>query len=178
MKRPAVIGGVAVAVLIVAGAGITFAATSRGNDSSSARSEPTTTTAPRHSKSGSGTSSSTKPDPGTEPSTVDHSVPPDPKDAYQPVPFPTGISGTITTCKWSASHGGELEATGTITNTAGQDEVWLVTAVWLQRNQTQDEDIALRSDVIDLAVGRSRPWHLSVSASSAPPGLSCALEIE
>ena len=92
--------------------------------------------------------------------------------------FPPGSPATITSCTWSASNGGELEAAGTITNTAGEDDVWLITAVWLQRNQTQDEDIDLQSDVIDLGVGQSKPWHLSISASSAPPDLSCALEIE
>jgi hypothetical protein len=177
MRRPVVIGIVA-AVVIVVGAGVGFAVTS-SNDSSSAgpKHQPTTTTT-KKSKSGSGTSSSTKSGAGTEPSTVDRTVPPDPKNAYQPVPLPTGISATIGSCTWSASNGGELLATGTITNTAGADDVWLITAVWLQRNQTQDEDIDLQSDVIDLAVGQSKPWHLSISASSAPPNLSCALEIE
>jgi hypothetical protein len=179
MKRPVVIGVVAVAVLIVVGAGIAFAVTSNDSTSGTAGSttkHPTTTTKP--SKSGSGTTSSTKSGSQTEPSTVDRSVPPDPKDAYQPVPIPTGISATIASCKWSSSNGGELEAAGTITNTAGEDDVWLITAVWLQHNQTQDEDIELQSDVLDLSVGQSKPWHLSISASGAPPDLSCALEIE
>jgi hypothetical protein len=178
MKRPVVIGVAAVAVLVVVGAGIAFAVTSDSSSGTagSKTKHPTTTT--KRSKSGSGTTASTKSGSGTEPSTVDRSVPPDPKNAYQPVPLPTGISATIASCKWSSSNGGELEAAGTITNTAGEDDVWLITAVWLQHNQTQDEDIDLQSDVIDLSVGQSKPWHLSISASSAPPNLSCALEIE
>jgi hypothetical protein len=179
MKRPVVIGAAAVGILVVVGAAIAFAASS-GDDGSSGTgaSKTTTSTTKQRSTSGAETPSTTQAGAGTEPTTVDRSVPPDPKNAYQPVPLPPGISTTVARCAWSSSNGGELEAAGTITNAAGQDNVWLITAVWLQHNRIQDESIGLQSDVIDLAVGQSKPWHLSIGASRAPADLSCALEVQ
>ncbi len=176
MKRPVVIGAVVVVVLVL-GAGVVFAVTSGdgGKGAAGSKAKSTTTSKP---SGHSGSSGTTKPGSATTSSTVDSADPPDPSNAYQPVPLPVGVSATIASCKWASANGGELEASGTITNAAGADDVWLITAVWLQKNRDQNESIALQSDVINLKVGQSAPWHLSVSASSAPPNLSCALEIE
>jgi hypothetical protein len=106
------------------------------------------------------------------------SDPPDPSYAYQPVPLPAGVSGTVTSCTWSPANGGELRASGTVTNAAGADDVWLISAVWLQHNKIQDEEIDYQTDVIDLDVGQTVAWDLTTSATSAPPTLSCAFEVE
>jgi hypothetical protein len=208
MKRKLLLGGAIAVVTVALGAGIVYAATSGNDSGGTAAGSSTTrphssttttwdtrppasstTTAPGSAAPGAaavgavttpspaGAAASPAVSPTTEPA-IDPSTPPDPADAYQPVPLPAGLAATITRCAWSASNGGELIADGTLTNNAGEDDVWLISAVWLQHNQTQDEDFALQSNVINLAVGQSTTWHLTTSATSAPPTLSCALEVE
>ncbi|HEY3725063.1 MAG TPA: hypothetical protein VGN59_17055 [Acidimicrobiia bacterium] len=207
MKRSLIVGGAAAIVTVALGAGIVYAATSGSDDEAAparARTHRATTTTTWEKATTSTTTTTTTPatasgagsatpgagaPPASTPSTPaatspasavsdDASDPPDPSYAYQPVRLPAGVSGTVTSCTWSPGNGGELRASGTVTNTAGADDVWLISAVWLQHNQTQDEEIDYQTDVIDLAVGQSTTWNLTTSATSAPPTLSCAFEVE
>jgi hypothetical protein len=104
--------------------------------------------------------------------------PPDPRDAYVPKALPPGITANISGCRWVPDRGGEVQAEGTITNTAGSDDFWLITAVWLRRNRTQDESSYEQNDVIEVPVGRTIPWRLAIAAPAAPHGLSCAFEAQ
>ena len=199
MKRPLLLGtGVALAtsavgivlVLVIAAvfgdtgekraAGTVAKRTGTSTKSLPRRSTTTTTTTTTSSPTGSPAPATvTPPSTAPRPPVVDTTPgPPDPADAYHPVPLPSGLRATITTCSWGPANGGELVAGGTITNVAGTDESWIITAVWLQRNGNQEEDFDDTADLIDLAVGQTIPWHLTVSAPSAPPHLSCALEVE
>jgi hypothetical protein len=108
----------------------------------------------------------------------DQTDPPDPAYAYEPTALPPGVSSTITSCTWSPANGGEFSADGALTNAAGEDEDWLVSAVWLWHNVNQDEDITEQSTFIHAEVGQTTAWHVTIGAPDQPPNLSCALEID
>lgn len=191
MKRPVVLGAAAVVVAIALGVGLVVAngmggdagnGTASGVSTNRAGSSTTTTTRRSTEQSSTTTTTTTTPTPGTSTSPArnapDPRDPPDPGHAYAPKPLPAGVSATISTCRWVPDGGGELQAEGTITNTAGADDFWLISVYWLQRNQTQNEDVENQTDIMELAVGQTLPWHLKIAASSAPPDLSCAFEVE
>jgi hypothetical protein len=196
-KRPVLLGAMVALATIALGIGLVLAIAaardssqgSAGADVSHSTKKTATTTKPGSaattttSSAVTTTTTTTTPTaaPGVTPATTPPTSPPDPPnpaDAYHPHPLPPGISAAISSCTWSAANGGELRANGTITNTAGSTDVWLVTVVWLTHNQTQDEEIDEQSDVYDAAIGQSTPWSLSISAPSPPANLSCALEVE
>jgi hypothetical protein len=108
----------------------------------------------------------------------DQTDPPDPVDAYEPEALPPGVSSTVTSCTWSPTNGGQLQASGVLTNAAGEDDDWLLSAVWLWRNVNQNEDIDEQNTIIHAEVGQSVPWQLTIGAPTQPPNLSCALEID
>lgn len=187
--RPLVIGVAAAVITVAIGFGLVLAVTSGDDDASgsagtdapkseqsstSTRRSTTTTSKPTGASS---TVPATAPNAATTPPT-DPPDPPDPADRYTPVPLPPGISATIASCAWSPAGGGQLTASGTVTNFGADDDVWFVNVYWLVRNQTQDEDIDSQAELYDLAVGQSLPWNLSISAPTAPPNLSCALEVD
>ena len=111
-------------------------------------------------------------------SAFDQTDPPDPADAYEPQPYPPGVTSTITSCRWSPANGGQVEASGVLTNSAGEDDDWLFSAVWLWHNVNQNEDFAQQDTVIHAEVGQAVPWHLTIGAPTQPPNVSCALEID
>jgi hypothetical protein len=208
MKRPFLLAGIVVLVIAALGAGLAYAADSSSDDadaraaSSTTKAHERTTTTTRR-KSASSTSSTTRASTTTtttvavgasaavpttttipaapappavpEPEAPD---PPNPSDAYVAKQLPSGVTATISGCRWVPDNGGELQAEGTLTNTAGVDDVWLISAVWLQHNQTQDEAVESTDDLLDAAVGQSVPWRLTFATPSAPPNLSCAFEVQ
>jgi hypothetical protein len=188
LKRPIVLGAIVAVVAIAAGIALVLAADSdrgRGHPEGSAvaadgdrdpggsttttstRASSTTTTTAPHTTT---TSAAPTPQSTTPPATV---VDPT-DDPYVPVPVPAGVSAHLNTCSWQPVNGGELQASGTITQGPGDDGVWFVTAVWLEgRIEIDDQD-----DVLDLDPGQTKPWSLSTSLPTPPSNLSCALEIE
>ncbi|MGZ4735810.1 MAG: hypothetical protein ACXV8R_09405 [Acidimicrobiia bacterium] len=195
MRRQWLLGAGVALVTVIVGVAIVLLATSGDGGSTNAAGSQAgdTTTTTKKSKDGSTTTTTTTTSPGgattpssaartspttAKPGTTDATDPPDPADAYQPIPMPAGVTGTITSCTWSPASGGMLDATGTVTNIAGDDDAWLVTAYWLKRNGNQNEEIDEDTDLLDIAVGQTITWHLSTAAAEAPPNLSCALEVE
>ncbi len=199
--RPLILGVVAAVITSAIGIVVVLALAAGGDDNaggsaapntSGSRRSTTTTTAPGRTStttsSNPATASTTLPvtgpqstptTPATEPPDAPEPPdPPDPVDQYHPIPLPPGISATIATCNWSPVNGGELQATGTVTNVAADDDFWFVSVYWLVHNQTQDEDIDYQDELYDLAVGQSIPWSLKTSAPESPPNLSCALEVD
>jgi hypothetical protein len=192
MHRPWLLGTAVAAVTIIIGVGLVLWAAS-GDDrsgatdmtasaggSSSVKSTTTTSTT-------STTTTTTPPPQATTPTVPEDVVvgedeealdPPDPADAYQPIPLPGGVSATIDTCGWSPANGGQLEASGNLSNIAGEDDIWLLTVYWLQRNGNQDEEIDEQTELYDLEIGLSTPWQLTIGAPVAPPNVSCAIEVE
>jgi hypothetical protein len=116
-------------------------------------------------------------DPG--PSTTTTSRPParatsDPAAApYQAVALPFGVSASLPTCTWSPEHGGELQASGTISSTPGTNDFWLVEVFWLQN----DRELESQSDFYPLPPGQGTAWRLTVAAPVPPLDLRCALEV-
>ncbi len=104
--------------------------------------------------------------------------PPDPADAYRPVPMPSGATGQVTSCGWSPANGGELQASGTVTNLELEDESWIVTVSWLVTNQGQSEEFDYQFQLFDLGPSQTLPWTLTTKSRIAPPNVSCALAIE
>lgn len=141
----------------------------------------TTTTQPAAAGAPAGTAA-TPGDAGADQSPVvpqfDQTDPPDPADAYELQVVPPGVSSTITSCIWSPANGGQLQASGALTNSANEDEGWLFSAVWLWRNVNQNEDFAQQNTNLHAAVGETAPWNLTTGAPTQPPNLSCALEID
>jgi hypothetical protein len=196
-NRPLILGVTAAVITIAIGV-VAVLAIDAGNDDAggsaapkraAARRSTTTTSAPGRTTTTTSTipatASTTLPVTGpqravTPPATEAPEAPdpPNPVDQYHPIPLPPGISATISTCNWSPVNGGELQATGTVTNVSADDDVWFVNVYWLVHNQTQDEDIDSQSELYDLAQGQSIPWRLTTSAPESPPNLSCALEVD
>ena len=189
MDRRLMLGAGAVAVAIAIAVGIAIAATSggdgdsadasdpepRSSSSSSTRSSTTTSTTTTTVPVAPTTASATPPAPAPAPGATGAT---DPASAYEPAPLPAGVTTTISGCRWVPDSGGQLQAEGTITNVANVDDFFVIEVFWLQRNGNQNEDVASQTELIDLAVGQSLPWRLTQGADGAPPGLSCALEVE
>jgi hypothetical protein len=191
--QPLILGVAAAVITIGIGVGTVLAVTS-GDDNANGTSAPTTSH-PRRSRSSS-TSSSTRTSTTTKPGSTSKAAgsrtatpttpaptapeppdPPDPVDQYHPLPLPPGVGATISSCGWSPANGGQLQATGTLSNLTPEDDFWDVDVFWLVHNQTQDEDIEDQNDIYDVAVGQTIPWNLSISYPLSPPNLSCALEV-
>jgi hypothetical protein len=121
---------------------------------------------PPTSSPGPSTTTTTSPPPGR--ATSDPAHPP-----YQAVPLPAGISASLPACTWSPDHGGELQASGTISSTPGTNDFWLVEVFWLQN----DRELESQSNFYELPPGQATTWRLTVAAPVPPLDLRCALEV-
>jgi hypothetical protein len=141
----------------------------------------TTTTAPTAKLPATGPSVTPTPavdETATVPEPPDPPDPPDPADRYQPVALPSGATGQVSSCGWSAANGGQLVATGTVTNLEQEDEAWIVNVSWLVTNQGQQEELDYQFQLFDLGPSQTVPWTLTTPSRIAPPNVSCALSIE
>ena len=104
--------------------------------------------------------------------------PPDPADRYQPVPMPSDATGQITSCGWSPANGGELRASGIVTDLKLEDEWWMVNLSWLVTNQGHSEEFDYQFQLFDLGPSQTVPWTLTTVSRIAPPNVSCAQAID
>lgn len=102
-----------------------------------------------------------------------YSDPTDPK--YTAMALPAGISAIVSSCAWDAAHGGELQASGTISASPETDDAWFVTIVWLQNERELDQQFKM----YEVAPGATVPWRLTTTAPLPPAEpFRCALEVE
>lgn len=201
-NRPLLIGVAAAVITIAIGVGLVLAVTSgddnasgtagpdaprsqkssttsTSNGKSGGKSSSTSTTATTSKRAGTSTTAPTTTSTTTPLSTAPDSPDVDPNDAYQGILMPPGMSGAISACTWSPTNGGQLRASGTLTNIGNEDDYWLVSPVWLIQNGPQQEDIASETVLInEIPAGVTKPWNLTSIYPSPPPSLSCALEVE
>jgi hypothetical protein len=94
---------------------------------------------------------------------------------YTPVPLPPGVHATLTNCSWQPAGGGQYQAAGTLTNDPASTHGWTITIHWLQNGR----EVGQQSALVDLGVGQSKPWSLSMGAGTAPADpFSCALGVD
>jgi hypothetical protein len=198
IKRRTLLVGTAVALASIAiGAGLVFAAGSKGGSnggggsqlsaavtltSSTTVTSTTTTTAPTTTSSTVPTTSTTRAavsaSSGASPTaaasaalpraTADPALP-----VFEPVPLPAGVTATLNpgSCRWLVD--GTLQASGTITSTSAQGRTWNMTMHWLQNSRS----LAEQSGLMDLQPGESKPWSLSTSQPNPPADLACSLVV-
>jgi hypothetical protein len=97
-------------------------------------------------------------------------------DPVPPVTPPDGVEAASdpAACTWDDADGGTLRASGTVTNTASDDDTWLVTVDWVDDSGFVDSE----SDYFHAPTGQSVPWSLTVTGSDPPTGaLRCGVEI-
>src|SRR4051812_21221015 len=124
----------------------------------------TTTTVPIVTTTTTGTAAPAASTPAT-------TAPPTAGAPYTAPPLPRGTSATITQCTWS---GGQLRASGTVTNNTGEDDSFFVTSVWVSQGLELDEDF----DLFDVASGQTLPWSLQTEGDRPTAPFSCAVEVE
>ncbi len=196
-RRTLIVGSAIALASIAIGAGLVFAAGSKGgpklgkselsaaatltssSSTSSSTTTTTTTAAPTSSTTTANTTATTRAaSSGGSSTPVVAATPPTPRataDAaqppYQPVPLPAGVTATLTSCRWQL--GGTLQAAGTITSTMATGHTWTMTMHWLQNSR----DLAQQSGLMDLQPGEAKPWSLTISQPNPPADLACSLVI-
>jgi hypothetical protein len=192
--RPALIGvGVGLVVTAIVGAIVVSA---RSTDDGTAQRGPRVTSVQSSSTTRpSATSTTVAPTPASTPAAAPGPVPgpapvatpavvPSPAPAPARVtadpslplfvdrPLPNGVSGTITSCAWQPTNGGQYEAAGTITNSPTTNKPWTVTMHWLQAQR----EIATQSTIVTLGAGQSKPWAVTHPGPNPPADpFSCSL---
>lgn len=193
-RRTLIVGGAIALASIAIGAGLVFAAGSKGDSnggksdvsaaatltSSSTRSSTTTRTAPpTTSSTTSPPSTSTSTTRAAVPAAVPATTPPTPRatadpaqPVFQAVALPRGVTATLTagSCRW---QGGTLSASGTITSTSAVGHTWNMTMHWLQNGRS----LAHQSGLMDLHPGESKPWSLTLGQPNPPADLACSLVV-
>jgi hypothetical protein len=195
--RPAVIGvGIGLAVTAVVAA-IVFG--SRTGDEPSATPEPgpaTAVTRPAADRDGDATATTTTTAPAPTPSSTAAAVvpvapapapapaapaatpPPTPRATANPAlplytdqPLPAGVTAGIGACAWQTANGGQLLASGTVTNAPTTNKPWTLTMHFLQARR----ELATASVVVPLGAGQSKPWTITARMPNPPPDLVCSL---
>ncbi len=188
--RPVLIGvGIGLVVTALAGA-IVFG--TRSTDDSTAQpgpatniTRPTSTTRADATTTTTGvaTSSTTVAPavaPATTPATAARAAtpPPTPRATANPsLPLyvdqalPHGVTASIGACAWQTANGGQLVASGTVTNSPTTNKPWTLTMHWLQARR----ELAQASVVVPMGAGQSKPWSITTRMPNPPPDLICSL---
>jgi hypothetical protein len=90
---------------------------------------------------------------------------------YADQPLPAGVTASIGTCAWQTANGGQLLASGTVTNAPTTNKPWTLTMHFLQNRR----ELAQSSVVVPLGAGQSKPWTISTRLTNPPPDLICSL---
>jgi hypothetical protein len=190
-----VLGGAIALATIIVGTGLAVyvsANPDRNSSSAEAAAAGSTTTSPTGG-SGSGATTSTTGGSGSGPAgtlpatgaATPSTAPPTPRETsdpadppYQAVPLPPGVRATLDSCTWSPANGGELQASGTITWTGPEEDIWDVTVYWLQNERELDWEFTNQS--FEMQPGQTFPWRLTVTDHPDPPGdqFRCAVEVD
>jgi hypothetical protein len=194
--RPVLIGvGIGLAVTAIVGA-IVFTSQSDDEPSAQATAGPATAvTRPPGGRDADGTTTtSTAPaTPSTTPSTTVAAAtpatspttrapaaapPPTPRATANPAlpPYadralPAGVTASIGACAWQTANGGQLLASGSVTNAPSTNKPWTLTMHFLQNRR----ELAQSSVVVPLGAGQSKPWTITTRMPSPPPDLICSL---
>ena len=89
-------------------------------------------------------------------------------------PAGAGATSDPATCTWDRADGGTLRASGTLTNTANDEDAWLVSINWYDGRGLLDRE----SDFFEAGTGQSVAWSLTVSDADAPTGaLRCGVQL-
>jgi hypothetical protein len=190
--RPVLIGvGIGLAVTAIVGA-IVF--TSRSDDEPSAKAAAgpaTAVTRPATGREADGTTTTTTgaatpsttvaaATPATSPTTRAQvaAPPPTPRATANPAlpPYadralPAGVTASIGTCAWQTANGGQLLASGSVTNAPSTNKPWTLTMHFLQNRR----ELAQSSVVVPLGAGQSKPWTITTRMPNPPPDLICSL---
>jgi hypothetical protein len=192
--RPVLIGvGIGLAATAVFAA-IVFG--SQTGDEPSASPEPgpaTVVTRPQADRLADGSATTTTTvatPPSTAAAVVPAAPPPAPAPAPAPTPPPTpratanpalplytdqalpaGVTASIGTCAWQTANGGQLLASGTVTNAPTTNKPWTLTMHFLQARR----ELATSSVVVPLGAGQSKPWTITTRMPNPPPDLVCSL---
>jgi hypothetical protein len=153
----------------VVGPDATLARSSTTTSTSTSSTSTTTTSAPPVTSTTlpPATVATAAPAPPTPRATADPAAAP-----YVPQSLPAGVSGTLTSCSWQPTAGGQYEAAGTLTNGPANPHGWAITIHWLQNSR----EIAQASTVVDITASQSKPWSLTLAAPVPPADpFSCAL---
>jgi hypothetical protein len=90
---------------------------------------------------------------------------------YTDQELPRGLTGTIGACAWQTANGGQLLASGTITNSPTTNKPWTLTMHFLQARR----ELAQSSVVVPIGAGQSKPWTITTRMPNPPPDLVCSL---
>jgi hypothetical protein len=104
--------------------------------------------------------------PPTPRATANPALPP-----YTDQALPRGVTASIGTCAWQTANGGQLLASGTVTNAPTTNKPWTLTMHFLQNHR----ELAQSSVVVPLGAGQSKPWTITTRLPNPPPDLICSL---
>ena len=90
---------------------------------------------------------------------------------YTDQQLPRGLTGTIGACAWQTANGGQLLASGTVTNSPTTNKPWTLTMHFLQARR----ELAQSSVVVPMGAGQSKPWTITTRMPNPPPDLVCSL---
>jgi hypothetical protein len=192
--RPVLIGvGIGLAVTAIVGA-VVFGSRSGDEPSAKAKAGPATAlTRPADVRDADGSATTTTTvaaatpsttvaaaTPATTPATAAPAAAPAPTPRatanpalplYTDQELPRGLTGTIGACAWQTANGGQLLASGTITNSPTTNKPWTLTMHFLQARR----ELAQSSVVVPIGAGQSKPWTITTRMPNPPPDLVCSL---
>jgi hypothetical protein len=191
--RPVLIGvGIGLAVTAIVAA-VVFGSGSSDEPAAKAKAGPATAlTRPADAREGDGTATTTTTAaptpsttaaaavPATTPTTAAPAVapPPTPRATANPAlplyaqqELPRGLTGRIGTCAWQTANGGQLLASGSVTNSPTTNKPWTLTMHFLQAGR----ELAQSSVVVPMGAGESKPWTIATRLPNPPPDLVCSL---